>query len=197
MRAGPAGVSLRSTSGSRKKNRRRTPPSAPNIRDVQAEDLNDTGRLLELYDQAVEIGLAKAGEGGRLDFVAFAERARCRAKKPGALFYWLLRERKAVFITHADEEEAARRIKSHLYGQDQRREQWGGEDEPPPRRPKPLELTDDERFVQACLQVAKQRRITMPFVIARAQGWDRDRWDAALASYERKELRRWTPDDEE
>ena len=200
MRAGPTGVSLRSTgrqkTGSRKKNRGRTPPSAPNIRDVQAEDLNDTGRLLELYDQAVEIGLAKAGEGGRLDFVAFAERARCRAKKPGALFYWLLRERKAVFITHADEEEAARRIKSHLYGQDQRREQWGGEDAPP-RRPKPLELTEDEKVVVACLQVSKRNRGTNPFLLARsAKGWDRDRWESVLASYERKDRDRWNVSEE-
>ncbi len=200
MRAGPAGVSLRSTrrqkTGSRKKNRRRSPPSAPNIRDVQAEDLNDTGRLLQLYDQAVEIGMAQAGEGGRLDFVAFAERARCRAKKPGALFFWLLRERKSVFITHADEEEAARRIKSHLYGRDQRREQWGGENAPP-RQPKPLELTEDEKIVVACRQVAKRHRGTEPFHLARsAKGWTRDHWEAVEASYELKLSQRWTRDDE-
>jgi len=124
-RAGPSGASLRSALGSRKKNRRRTSGS-PSIRDITPEDLRDTGRLLELHQQAVALGLARPGEPGRLEFVSLAERARSRGRRAGALFYWLLRERKTVFITLADEDEAQRRMKKHLYGTDEGRQQWGG-----------------------------------------------------------------------
>lgn len=75
-----------------------------------------------LHRQAVELGLARAGAGGRLDFVAQAERARARGRRAGALFFWLLRERKTLFITQADEGEAAQRAP----------------------------LSEDERFVVAC-----------------------------------------------
>src|SRR5262249_8305461 len=52
------------------------PPANPDLRRVVAEDLRDTGRLLVLYEQAVDRGLAKASEWGRLRFVAAAEHAR-------------------------------------------------------------------------------------------------------------------------
>ncbi len=180
----PAGVSLRFTSGGRKKKRCGSGPAewggqgAPRIRDIRSEDLSDVRRLLELYRQAVEAGLAKAGEGGRLDFLALAERARARGHRSGALLFWLLREGKTTFITQADEDEASRRLKEHLFGDLRPREQWGGDASMPPAPP----LSDDERFVVACIRAAKAHRIEDPFTIARrAQGWTRERWEGAIA----------------
>ncbi|MCC7389441.1 MAG: hypothetical protein IT431_11800 [Phycisphaerales bacterium] len=190
-RAGPAGASTRSGLGSRKKNIQ-SPSGSPNIRDIRTEDLADVGRLLELHRQAIAAGLAKAGEGGRLDFVAMAERARARARKPGAMFYWLLREGKSQFITQADEDEASRRLKQHLYGpaRETRARQWGG---PPKIEPPPGE---EDRFVVACVRIAKQHRMDDPFGVARLKGWTRERWDATLADYEARQLQRWTPEPE-
>src|SRR5262249_48017129 len=50
-------------------------PGKPDLRHVVPEDLADTGRLLELYAQAVAAGLVPASEWGRLRFVAAAEHA--------------------------------------------------------------------------------------------------------------------------
>ena len=48
----------------------------PNLNDVQLEDLKDTGRLLELFRQAVVQGFVTSCEADRLRFVAAAEHAR-------------------------------------------------------------------------------------------------------------------------
>ncbi|MEM9167613.1 MAG: hypothetical protein AAGB48_11415 [Planctomycetota bacterium] len=179
-----SGVSPGSTLGSRKKSRRgKLPPKGePNIRDIQPTDLGDTARLFDLYHQACELGLAAPGDAGRLDFLSLAERARCRGKRAGALFFWLLREKKTAFITHADEEEAARRIREFYNGprpKRPRQEEWGGS----VRRIEP-EWTDEDKIVMACLRIAQQRRISDPFHLARqAKGWARDRWDAAHMAY--------------
>lgn len=164
--------------------------------------MRDTGRLLELHRQAVEIGLARGGEGGRLDFVALAERARVRGQRPGALFFWLLRERKTAFITQGDEDQASRRIKAHLYGDQRRREtreQWGGDgSEPLPDQDKqPAELSDEERFVVACTRVANRHRIGDPFLVAQRQGWSRQRWDQAVWDHQQAQRRRWGSNDVE
>ena len=182
-----SGVSPGSTLGSRKKSRggKRPPKGEPNIRDIQAADLDSTPRLLELYRQACALGLAFPGDAGRLDFLSLAERARCRGKRAGALFFWLLREKKTAFITHADEDEAARRIREFYNGPRPKRrdrEEWGGS----PRRSEP-KWTADDKVVMACIRVSQQRRIDDPFRAAQqAKDWTRDRWDAALAAYESK-----------
>lgn len=195
-RANQAGASRCSALGSRKKKERAGEEQLPSIRDVQDGDLRDTGRLLELHRQAVELDLAKGGEGGRLDFVALAERARIRGQRPGALFFWLLRERKTAFITQGDEDQASRRIKAHLYGDPRRREdreQWGGggSQVPPDQGNQPSELSDEERFVVACTRVANQRRIGDPFLIARHRGWSREQWDQAVWDHQQAQRRRW------
>lgn len=201
MRAGPAGASRGSArkKGSRKENIRR-PGAGPTIRDIRSEDLADVGRLLELHKQAVKLGIAKAGEGGRLEFLAMAERARARGNKAGALFFWLLRERKSLFITQSDEDEANRRLKEHLYGpaREETRQQWGGGGGVGENRPgsNPQDQADefsaDERFVIACVRVAQKQRIEDPFVIARqGKGWTRERWDEAYLSHQTSQQQRW------
>ena len=219
-RADQPGVSLRSTLGSRKKNKRvdrtiesgggsaagrggrknrsrkiarsggATGVGGPNIRDIQARDLSDTGRLLELYRQAVELGIAKNGEGGRLDFVALAERARTRGENPPAFFFACLRDNRTKFITQAQEDEAAQRIKTHLYGDPRKREQWGGGEVCTP--PNQVKYTDDEKIVAACIKVAKQRRIDDPFIVARtAKQWTRAQWNNAYLSYQTTQVHKW------
>ncbi len=195
-RAGPAGASLRSAlktkskTGSRKKKLLGKPRGSgqPNIRDIQAKDLADTGRLLELHRQAVKLSLCSASEAGRLDFVALAQRARMSGRKSGALFFWLLREKKSQFITQAAEEEAGRMIKEHLYGKQARErqgQQWGSGQQK--TKVQPTEYTKEEQFVVACTRVAKKHRIADPFRMAHSEGWTRDQWDTALASLETKQ----------
>lgn len=175
----------------RQRHRARRTSRSPTLRDIKAIDLSDTERLLELHRQAVEARLVSSCEGGRLDFVALAERARRHGERPGALFTWLLKNRKTQFITQRTEDVAMARIKTHLYGQDQRRQE--GEAAPWARQEAELieQLTDDERLFQACMQVARQGRVNDPFRIARAKGWDRDRWETARMGYEHKEQQRW------
>ena len=204
-RAGTTGASLRvalktknesksqskNKAGSRKKKwdgEKRT-LGLPNIRDIRSQDLADTGRLLELHRQAVKAGMANPSEAGRLDFVALAQRARMSGRKSGALFFWLLREKKTKFITHATEEEAGRMIKEHLYGKQvhqRESQQWGSGHQKTPMQP--TNFTKEDQFVIACIRVAKKHRIADPFKLAREDGWTRDRWNTVLTSYEAKQF---------
>lgn len=200
-RAGPAGVPTSSTwrsdrepselgrpsrgSGSRGGKGRGGSGGPPNIRDIQAADLASTDRLLELHRQACGLGLSSPNEHGRLEFLALAERARTRGNRSGALFYWLLRERKTAFITLSDEDRAAQRLREHLNGPTQReadRERWGGEG-PPRSNPQPF--TEQERAVMACIRVAKKHRLDPAHVARKAKGWTRQAWDEAYEAFRR------------
>ena len=169
----------------------------PNIRDIRDVDLRDTDRLLELHRQACVIGLANASESGRMDFLALAERARNRGKRPGAMFYWLIREQKTAFITLHDEDEAARRLREHLNGRPVRTSSnpdGGGGVVRPKAMP---EYTQDQKVVLACIRVAKQHRGVGAFTIARAKGWDRERFEAVRAELDLIDLERWRYTDAE
>lgn len=77
------------------------PPGKPDLRNVVPEDLKDTGRLLELYGQAVGFGLVTASECDRLRFVAAAEHARIiGTRNPCGLFVRLVRGGLWHFATH-------------------------------------------------------------------------------------------------
>ena len=182
--------------GSGKKNLLRKPSrrsALPNIRDIQLGHMQETSDLLELYRQAIAIELAKPSEAGRLDFLALAERAKSHGKRAGALFFWLLREKKTVFITQGEEDAAVTRIRA-LHNPDNRRssqpEQGGGGEEKRQggtQRLKSVEWSKEDRFVQACIRVAAKMRIEDPFRIAFKQNWKRDRWEKAFAHYEAKQ----------
>lgn len=177
MRAGPAGI-FEDFSGRKGRAGRgvsqRSLPARPNIRDIHPRDLADTGRLLELHEQAVGLGLSDESEASRLEFVALAERARARGHRAGAMFYWLLREGKTTFITQHCEDQAQRRLRAHREGEHDRQGR-GGQLPPPPQSW--ADYTDDERFMIACIRVAKAHRIKDPFVIAEKRGWTRMQWD--------------------
>lgn len=85
---------------------------APTLANVLAEDLSDTGRLLELFRQAVRAGLVRRSEHDRLQFVAAAEPASAAGvRNPAGLFVHLVRRRLWQYLTLADEEAARRRLK--------------------------------------------------------------------------------------
>jgi len=185
MRAGTTGVSSETKKGSRKKS------SEPILRNITDEDLRDTRRMLELHRQAVAQGMPVAGEAGRLDFLALAERARACGNNPPKLFAWLLRQRRFEFITQANEDAAATRLREMRDGPRQPRGR-GADDQISPLRPRKIELTDDDKVVIACIQTAKKHRGVEPHVLARqAKGWTRTRWDQAHVTYNRKSAERW------
>ncbi len=65
----------------------------------------DTGRLLELYAQAVALGLVATSEWSRLRFVAAAEHARAiGTTNPCGLFARLVRGGSLHFATEGDEQ---------------------------------------------------------------------------------------------
>jgi hypothetical protein len=185
--AGPAGVSRTST-GKKGKGGRSTGAgaNAPNIRDIRSEDLADIGRLLQLHDQAIRIGIAGSGEAGRLDFLALAERARMHGRRAGALFFWLLRERKTEFITQAAEDEAARRFKAHRYATTDGRagsaiaECRGGVQDQIGEE----QATHDEQVVRVCQQVGHRCGVDSFRIAAETKGWTLAQWERALAGYE-------------
>lgn len=52
----------------------------PKLADVRPDDLNDTGRLLDLFDQAIAQKLIGASEAERLKLVASAEKVALRVR---------------------------------------------------------------------------------------------------------------------
>lgn len=156
------------------------PPGKPDLRNVVPEDLKDTGRLLELYGQAVGFGLVTASECDRLRFVAAAEHARIiGTRNPCGLFVRLVRGGLWHFATHDDEAAASVRLRRHLHGVFPQRRV---EREPGIRQGR--ELSDDARLVQAVREVAARsgyRGDPFPLLKREKSEWTRERWDRALA----------------
>jgi hypothetical protein len=166
---GPAGVQV-SNSGAER----------PTLRDVTPEDLRDTGRLLELHEQAIEQKLVTTSEADRLKFVAGAEHARAVGSKPCRLFAWIAWKGRWEFITQADEDAARVRLKQHLHARPVNRIQ-------PVTRSEREPLSDDALLVQsitAALKRANHRVDGFPLLKRERPEWTRERWDAALAELE-------------
>jgi hypothetical protein len=163
----------------------RPAPGKPDLRNVLTEDLKDTGRLLELYEQAVGLGLVPPSEWGRLRFVAAAEHARViGTKNPCGLFVRLVRGGLFHFATGDDEQAASVRLRRHLYGS--AREGPAG----PARsvtRSLP-ELSADARLVEAVRAAAARARYrgdAFPLLKRVQPEWTRERWDKAVAELDR------------
>ena len=177
---GPAPVAAGSGSPAPSRSR---PASAgqPNLRDVVLEDLKDTGRLLDLYDQGIARGWVTASERDRLRFVSAAEHARViGTKNPCGLFVRLVRCGLWSFLTQDDEDAANARLKLLLYGKPL------GPKEPPPASPTVREvetISEDARLVQAIrasLARVRYRGDAFPFLKRERPEWTRERWDRAL-----------------
>jgi hypothetical protein len=156
-------------------------PGKPDLRNVVPEDLTDTGRLLDLYEQAVGQGLVTSSEWGRLRFVAAAEHARIiGTRNPCGLFVRLVRGRMLHFATGDDEQAASVRLRRHLYGAVR-----VGPAEP--RRsviPSVPDLSADAQLVEAVRAAAARARYrgdAFPLLKRAQPEWTRDRWDKAVA----------------
>jgi len=91
----------------------------PTLTHIVPLDLQETGRLLLLYEQAVDRGLIGPAEADRLTFVALAQHVLTyRPANAGGLFQRLLTHRRFNFVTQDDEDAALQRLKRHLYGGD-------------------------------------------------------------------------------
>jgi hypothetical protein len=155
-------------------------PGKPELRHVVPEDLKDTGRLLELYEQAVELGLVTGSEHDRLRFVAAAEHARViGTKNPCGLFARLVRGGLLHFVTYDDEVAASVRMRRHLYG-------GIPESMPTPRvgvAPSGPDHSDDAKLVQAVRAAARRagyRGDPFPLLKRQKPEWTRERWDRAI-----------------
>jgi hypothetical protein len=152
---------------------------APTLRAVRSEDLQDTGRTLELYGQAVKAGLVTGSEADRLRFVAAAEHARAiGTTNPCGLFVRLVRGRLWSFLTQDDEDAANARLKRHLHGAP--RPPSGA---PPAPAPRPV-VSPDARVVEAVLHAARQAgyRGDAFYLLKRERPeWTRPRWAQAVA----------------
>jgi hypothetical protein len=160
-------------------------PGKPDLRNVVLEDLKDTGRLLDLYEQALGQGLVTPSEWDRLRFVAAAEHARIiGTRNPCGLFVRLIRGKLLHFTTCDDQEAASVRLRRHLYGPARGGPAGSGGSV---TRSVP-ELSADARMVDAVRAAAARARYRGdPFpLLKRAQPeWTRERWDKALAELER------------
>jgi len=102
---------------------------------VRKGDFRSTDALLELYDRAVERGLAGTAEADRLRFVALAEHAITKVTRDGGevhrLFAYLLyRPMSWGWISLEEEDRARRRLAQHDHGQQPgERHRWNPADE--------------------------------------------------------------------
>jgi hypothetical protein len=153
---------------------------APTLRHILPEDLQDTGRLLRLFDEASRQGLIGTAPADRLTFCALAAHAvRVGEDNPCGLFYRLLHDAtRWVYISDADDEAARVRLNTHAYGIGPQR-----------RAPLPLEgseppaLSEDARFVDLAKRVLGQASWHGdPFLAVKlhATEWTRERWDQAI-----------------
>jgi hypothetical protein len=152
----------------------------PKLADVRPEDLKDTGRLLDLFDQAIAQKLIGASEAERLKFVAAAEHALAIGKaNPCGLFAYLVRGACWRYITQGDEDRANLRLKAHLRGPALPCGTSGMSR--PSSRPA---LSEDAKLalrVRAALSAAGYRGDPYPQVRRHDPSWTRERWDAALS----------------
>jgi hypothetical protein len=199
---GPTGFSIK---GQGKEDQPPTGPlPPPKLADVRLEDLKDTGRLLDLYHQAVAKGLVGTAEADRLKFIAAAEHALAIASNAPALFAWLVLRGCWRYITGADEDRANARIKAHLRGPDPAPipspprvsvvttplatsipPRVGTECRPLPssRSIEPGGLSEDARIVKAIREATIRAGIfrdPWPAFQARYLEWTRERWDRGL-----------------
>ncbi len=179
----------------------------PTFANVRPDDLTSTPRLLELFADAARRGFVRRdSERDRLNFTAAAHHAVRVGAKPAALFAHLVRRRKWLFITEADEQAAWQRLKRHdlASGLGARapglgarapghREQEAQRPEPATRIPKPAfsSLSPDARAVAAIITAAKQRGLSAhdPRTLLRLstqEPWPPERFERAD-----DELRAW------
>ena len=143
------------------------------------DDLQDTARLLVLFEQAHTQGLIGNSNSERLTFVAAAEHARVMgSRNPCGLFAELIRRQRWDYVTDSDEDAAYRRLKHHLYGPDSPRAA------PAPGTTAPPELSKDAAIVchlRTELARAGFHGDVFGLVSREDASWTRERWERAVA----------------
>jgi hypothetical protein len=153
--------------------------SPPTLRHIVLEDLQDTHRLLLLFQQAHTQGLIGKSDSDRLTFVAAAEHARViGSPNPCGLFATLIRRQSWHYVTDSDEDAASQRLKQHLYGQDPPRRPA-----PPPVLTTPPVLSKDAFIVHEVHRAFERqgfRGDAFAWVHQEDAAWTRERWDNAI-----------------
>jgi len=175
---GPTGASSKETS--KKK---------ATMRHVVPEDLSDTARTFELFEDAKRCGYVRGSEADRLRIFAAVEHARTVGdRNPCGLFSWLVRGERWQYITQSDEDAAQVRLKRFLFGTER-----GEAKRPVAVAPPSMALSEDARFVGAVRQMlARERYQGDAFHAVRREypEWTRERWEQAVAELENARLRR-------
>lgn len=182
--------------GGRGRGSARRQPSRPTHKHVQRRDLEDPGRLRVLFTSYSEAGKLRAVGGkpavDQLTFFAMAQRALEVGRNPAAVFATLVRDRRVNYVTNAQEDEANRRFKRHLYGDTHRRTPTVPEAIARTRTPSPYAtISSDARVVAAVLSLAGRGKVPGdPFHALRRERpeWTRERWDAGHAELENARL---------
>jgi len=159
-----------------KEHSKKTNTHVPNLRHIVLEDLQDTARLLTLFEQAQTQGLLGKSDSERLTFLALAEHATVvGSQNPCGLFAALVQRQLWHFVTDRDEDAAQARLKQYLYGTPVRAA--------PPPIVAPPELSRDAaivRYLQTELARAGFAGEVFGLVSRDDPSWTRERWDQAV-----------------
>jgi hypothetical protein len=152
---------------------------APTLGHIVPEDLQETARLLTLFEQAQTHGLIGKNDSERLTFLGLAEHAKVvGSSNPCGLFAALVRRQCWHFVTDNDEDAAHERLKAHLYGANH---QTRGS--PQPHDLAQVELSKDAaivRYLQTQLARAGFEGDVFGLVSRDDASWTRERWDNAV-----------------
>ena len=154
-------------------------PRVPTLSHIVPEDLQETARLLTLFEQAQAHGLIGKSDSERLTFLGLAEHAKIiGSANPCGLFAALVRRQCWHFITDSDEDAAQQRLKTHLYGADH-----PTRGSPQPHDLTPPALSKDAaivRYLQTHLARAGFAGDIFGLVSRDDASWTRERWDNAV-----------------
>ncbi len=200
-RTGTSGVCLNQTLSPKGRSKNQTPASGgpsgvsvqdresgPTLQSIRTIDLEQTDRVLELFNQAVGEGRVVRSEHERLRFVSAAERSLAYGQDPAAFFAWLIpgraRPGRWDHLSQSDEDRGAARLKRHLYGAPRSRQGLGRFDRPEKVGPS---LSAAGRFAKAMLETLAKigyRGDPMPVVRRQKPGWSRQCWLSAVREWE-------------
>ena len=93
-----------------------TPMGRNRLPRISLDDLTDLDRLLELFGRVVGLGLIDGSEASRLTFVATAIECVQVGTNPCGLFAHRVGKGLSL-VTQSAEDEARRRLRTHLYGE--------------------------------------------------------------------------------
>src|SRR5262245_19419113 len=158
-------------------------PRVPTLSHIVPEDLQETARLLTLFEQAQTHGLIGTSDSERLTFLGLAEHAKVvGSANPCGLFAALVRRQCWHFVTDSDEDAAHLRFKAHLYGANH----------PTRGSPQPQDLAQPDqskdaaivRYLQTQLARAGFEGDVFGLVSRDDVSWTRERWDQAVHELE-------------